>query len=488
MTQHTSTLPRARANLEILLARHLGADKLKRLAMAGLILLTLAAAYWLGPRASTRYLLLLAAVPAGLFLLSRPQWGLVLLIPAGLVVPFAVGTGTQTEVPVTLLLLGALLAVWVVRMILDRDLRLASTPANLPLLALIVVAGFALVAGQAYWNPLVGTKSSFLFVQLAQWSVFILSGGAFWLMANLVRDVRWLRWMVYLFLALGVVYIATRLLPGSWGLTSRLFASGSTGSLFWVWLVALTGGQVLANRRLDRLQRLAFVGLLAATLGVAWFQGRDWVSGWAPPLVALLVIVWLSSPRAGALVTAGLAAVTPLAYPHFYENVVLRAMQTGSFLRLDAWRGIMQLVGNRWPLGLGLAAYWHYWRELIGTWAYTATNVVRNPQVNSHSNYVDIYAQMGILGLAVFLWVAISLWRHGWQVRKIVPDGFERGYVYGCLGGLAGSLAAGFLGDWFTPFVYNIGLAGMRASVLGWLFLGGLVSLAQLSQAARHGN
>lgn len=51
-------------------------------------------------------------------------------------------------------------------------------------------------------------------------------------------------------------------------------------------------------------------------------------------------------------------------------------------------------------------------------------------------------------------------------------SGLEQAYVNACLAGLAGSLAAAMLGDWFLPFVYNIGIAGFRASVLGWLFLG----------------
>jgi hypothetical protein len=45
-------------------------------------------------------------------------------------------------------------------------------------------------------------------------------------------------------------------------------------------------------------------------------------------------------------------------------------------------------------------------------------------------------------------------------------------------------VATGMLGDWVLPFVYNIGLAGFRASVLGWLFLGGLVSLEQIARLA----
>jgi hypothetical protein len=34
-----------------------------------------------------------------------------------------------------------------------------------------------------------------------------------------------------------------------------------------------------------------------------------------------------------------------------------------------------------------------------------------------------------------------------------------------------------FLGDWVLPFVYNVGLAGFRSSMIGWIFLGGLVAL-----------
>jgi hypothetical protein len=38
-------------------------------------------------------------------------------------------------------------------------------------------------------------------------------------------------------------------------------------------------------------------------------------------------------------------------------------------------------------------------------------------------------------------------------------------------------LVAAYMGDWVLPFVYNVGLNGFRASVLAWMFLGGLVVL-----------
>jgi hypothetical protein len=70
----------------------------------------------------------------------------------------------------------------------------------------------------------------------------------------------------------------------------------------------------------------------------------------------------------------------------------------------------------------------------------------------------------------------------GWSLRNKFTDGFARGYVFGGLAGLIASLVAGALGDWLLPFVYNIGINGFRASVLAWLFLGGLVALEQMAR------
>lgn len=41
------------------------------------------------------------------------------------------------------------------------------------------------------------------------------------------------------------------------------------------------------------------------------------------------------------------------------------------------------------------------------------------------------------------------------------------------------------LGDCVLPFVYNIGLIGLRASMLGWLFLGGLVAVERMFAQAK---
>jgi hypothetical protein len=44
-----------------------------------------------------------------------------------------------------------------------------------------------------------------------------------------------------------------------------------------------------------------------------------------------------------------------------------------------------------------------------------------------------------------------------------------------------GALVIMLLADWILPFVYNIGFPGFQASVLVWLFMGGLVALEQMA-------
>jgi hypothetical protein len=72
-----------------------------------------------------------------------------------------------------------------------------------------------------------------------------------------------------------------------------------------------------------------------------------------------------------------------------------------------------------------------------------------------------------------------------WRLKDHVPEGFPRAFVIGVLGGWVATLATGMLGDWVLPFVYNVGLVGFRSSVLGWLFIGGLVAIEQIY--ARNG-
>ncbi len=142
------------------------------------------------------------------------------------------------------------------------------------------------------------------------------------------------------------------------------------------------------------------------------------------------------------------------------------------------YASVLDLVKDHPILGLGPAAYRHY-----GHTQWLSSGVGHalwiRPNVSSHNNYIDLYAQVGVVGLGLFLWFLAEVGVLGWRLLSCFDPGFEEGYLNGAVGGLAGTLIAMMLADWFLPFVYNIGFPGFRTSALAWMFLGGLVALEQ---------
>ena len=463
------------------LHRKWGTGLLPALLRVGLVLSVLALAVFLGRRPSVR-LVQLAILGVGgslafTVLMRQPAWGVLALIPVSLLIPFEIGTGTGTSLNATVLTLFLLLGLWVLDGMMGRGgLRLFPSRVFMPALALVAVAVLAFIGGNVRGAALASPAPRM--AQIGGLAVFILSAGAFLLVAHQIQDLRWLRRLTWLFLALGGVYVAGRLVPGPGRSLVRLFPDGSTDSLFWVWLVALAFSQAAFNRRLGAAWRLVLGGLVLATFYVSFVPARSWASGWLPPLVAVVVTVWAARPRLGLLITVAAGTVAVLSMNEI-TGLLMADEAYSALTRWEAWRILAEILKVNPVLGLGPANYYHYTPlfPILG-WAVN---------FNSHNQYVDIVAQTGLLGLLCFFWFVWEVGRSGWRMRNRLPDGFAKAYVYGALGGLAGMLAAGMLGDWVLPFAYNVGLAGMRSSVLGWLFLGGVVVLEKVFASSDRG-
>jgi hypothetical protein len=454
---------------------HLGAARdwqpSHRLQQIAVILGVLAVSLLVVPLASQSQLRLLIGLllaTGGVFvLLRRPQLGLIALIPAALVVPFAIGTGTVSTIGAAMLLLPLLFGLWLFDQVaVQRDLTVVRHRVLIPLFLLMLAAVLAFASGQLPWFTVGGAP---LRSQLGGLGLFALSAMAFGVTAHVIDDIKWLRWLTWSFLALAGVYIVGRLAPG--GFPESLFLPGASGSLFWVWLMALSASQGLLNRDLSWRWRLALLGLTLATLYAALIQGYDWKSGWLPALAALATLGWLvlGRLRVWLLFAAGVA-VLPVGVEVFRT---LTASDQWSWLtRLEAWRILFEIVQVNPLLGLGPANYYFY-TPLFPILGWSVS-------FNSHSQYIDLIAQVGVVGFLCYLWLFAELGLLGWRLVQRAPAGFARAYACGALAGVAGTFAAGFLGDWVIPFVYNIGFNGFRSSVIAWLFMGGLLALHRL--------
>jgi len=431
---------------------------LRLLVIVGVLLLSVLIPF----RASQTHMMVALALPflvvGGVIITRWPQLGLFGII-AGLVIPFDGPSGFNSS----MVFVAGLLGLWILDMMVrQHKIQLVSSKTILPLLVFIVVATISFGMGLLPWYTF--AQAAPLGAQLGGWSIYILSAGAFLIVAHL-GDLRWLKWMVVFFLVLGSIFIAGQLIRPL-GQFNHKFFSTNTGSLFWTWLTALAFSQAVFNRDLHWSWRGALFALVGAIFFASFVLNQDWKSGWVPPLITVVAILGIRFWRIALFLSP--FAFIPVSY------LITKTIATDTYswgTRVDAWLIVAEITRANPILGLGFANY-NAFAVLFPIRGYAV-------RFNSHSQYVDIVAQMGIVGLVCFFWFFGAVGWLGWQLRERVPAGFPRAYVYGALGGLVGMLVAAALGDWVLPFFYNIGLKGFRASVLGWLFLGGLVILEQ---------
>jgi branched-subunit amino acid transport protein AzlD len=440
-----------------------------------IVLGILAASALLGMQATPRWVVLAGAMVGGVtafvWLTQHIEWGVLLVIPISFLIPWGLGTGTNTEINLTILFVMLLLGVWGLRMlVLERRVGLTASKVNLPALLFLLVIGLAFVAGNLQWLPFATERAS-TFSQIGGVLMMVLPVGVMLLTGNVLREEMWLRRMVWLFLWLGALYLAARLLPGGERIAG-LFVGKSVSSLFYTWIAAFAGGMLLFNDELRHGRRLGMVMVLAMTVVVGIGLSRENASYWVPALISIGVLAALKWWRVGLLIAMTGGTVLVARYQQIYQ-FLFGAEEYSTITRAAAWPIMLELVKASPLLGLGPSNY-YFATPLFPLLGYYV-------QFNSHNNFWDLAAQTGLIGLGLFLWIAIALGWIGWKLRKQAVNGFQRGYVHAVVAGLAGTLTAGMLADWFMPFVYNIGFDGFRGAVFAWLFLGGLIALNRIN-------
>lgn len=435
--------------------------QLRPLLAVGELLLIAALAYM----ASQRQLTLILVLPLGIGLVLTfmrwPSLGLVVAPLVGLVIPFIGPSGLNA----TMVMVAMLLGFWLLGMAVGRhQKRFARSRTIWPMLSFLGVAICSFGVGQLPW--LTFALHAPLGAQLGGLAIIMLSVATFLLVGNQIQNLHWLSRMTWAFLAVGAMSVLLRSVLPIFGLSTQ-GAVPQVGTVFYIWLVAMAFSQAMFNRELPPRWRFILGGLVLVVLYVLFILKFGDKSGWLSAFVAIAVIISVRSWRAGL----ALVPVAVLAALYLWSGLISTDEYSIS-TRFDAWSIMAQIIKINPILGLGFANY--YW--------YTPLFPIRGYAVsfNSHNNYVDILAQTGLVGLFCVLWIFWEVGWLGWWLRERVPTGFAQAYVYGALGGLAGMVVAGMLGDWILPFFYNVGLNGFRSSMIGWLFLGGLVSLEQM--------
>lgn len=314
--------------------------------------------------------------------------------------------------PTVLMILGiwGLAAVWFAQKLATGDSRWRASSGFLPLAFLLMVAGAATVQSVAFSASLLNLV------------IWLTAGLVFWMAVNLVRNSRDAAALLGPILAgasLMTVWAVYQVFfppvieenwvdPTTSGQIVRVFASmGNPNYLaeYMALYLPLAGALWLQQPR-RRLELAVPVGLMALALLLTYSRG-----GWLALIIAVVVFVLLRLPRLSLLFVLG-ALAAPLVAP---ESIVRRFVSaftledTSNQYRVNLWGGVVDMLREVWALGAGLGAeaFAAVYQEFMPAGARAA---------HAHNTYLQVTAEMGILGLVAVLWTLLAIIRRTFVV------------------------------------------------------------------------
>ncbi|MCX7856162.1 MAG: O-antigen ligase family protein, partial [Anaerolineae bacterium] len=355
------------------------------LIIAGVILADLMLGY-VALRLRPDYLLAaVAVVPLTLIALRWPESGILGLLLTAAFVRVTLPTGTQSRIVASLVLTALLVGLWLVRNLVEKRPLLKPSPVNRPLIAVMAVSVVSYIWCLVFRDPLVIPWRTWPIVQIAALAVMMLLPGALILTANTISGLRWMRILYWATVGIGALALFLRFAH----IDTQFI---NTGGLFSLWFVSLTYGQVLFNRELSPLVRLGLAGLLTIWLYDRFILNTHWLVGWVPPFLAIGLLTFLKSRKWFVVMVVIMVALLAFEWRGFIQQVIAGEAAESGVTRLMAWAVNWRVTGRHFLFGTGPAGYAVYY-----------VSYFPNEAMATHSNYIDILSQLGIVGLGLYL-------------------------------------------------------------------------------------
>lgn len=401
-----------------------------------------------------------ASVPLLLFglelVLRYPDLQVLVLLLAAAFVPVSVSipTGTGSAIVASFLLSLIFAAFWLLKMLItDRRSSLLPSPLNRPILAFMLIVLLSLVWGTIFRDPLVFTPPRFFFVQLASGLTMITLPGTLLFVEHFLT-LRSLKIAVGIMLAVGILGGLVRF--------ANLPLPVNTEGIAGAWIIGLSMGLFLFKRRLSWPQRVALLILAGAWLVWNFVLHPNRLSPWLADFVMLGILLFRRSKGLAIGLAVMLGAVFVLNYS-YYQNVISGKQVESGDTRYAAWQYNWQITSQHLLLGTGPAGYAVYYMSYFPTDA-----------VATHSNYIDVLSETGVIGFGVYIWLfAVLVWEGYKLCRRLEGRGdFAEAMANVAFAGTIACLVVMGFGDWLLPFAYTQTIMGYGYVAYSWLFMG----------------
>ena len=186
-------------------------------------------------------------------------------------------------------------------------------------------------------------------------------------------------------------------------------------------------------------------------------------------LLAMLLYLWARSRRrvvtglVGAVVVAGGLTVLPEQYKTRYSTITAEERDASSQGRIEAWKKGVRMAADRPLTGVGIGCF------------PTASALAYSPEfhqswLQSHSLYVQVPSEIGLIGAVLFFAYIIAMFRLAARSRKAMLSRrdefwFEETVLRAIPAGLVALLVAGVFGHSFMRYTWYVYGAMIVATV-----------------------
>ena len=215
--------------------------------------------------------------------------------------------------------------------------------------------------------------------------------------------------------------------PAYWWVQGNLFQSdriqGFVGNANLMAFVAVLGLVIFFVEYLvsARKQTLAIASMVAAAAFIALAKSASMLVALVIVVVAALVAMLAegkSRSRRHSIyrgtLWASLFGVFLIAV-YWVELTDLLGKSSDASGRFFIWQTVWALVEQRWLLGWGWISHW-----IPGVAPYEGLIVIENvPHFHAHNAFLDIWLQLGVIGLAIFVWLLWTTFVRVWKVAVV---------------------------------------------------------------------
>ena len=279
------------------------------------------------------------------------------------------------------------------------------------------------------------------------------------LVANLANEEKHLKRLVWVMISVGVLGFISNYMEGRLPVNTNGLAS--------MWVISLAASLALIDKKLTFPVRVCLAILTGLWIYWGFIANLSWVAGWLPGFVAGGVILLLRSKKL-LLVCIVILAIYISTNTSILETWFGQETVTSGDTRVLAWQMNWRFTSQHLLFGMGPAGYAVYYMTYYPLDA-----------MATHSNYIDLISETGMVGTVFFIAIfAVLCWRGLVVYRRLRGhNDFMEALSAAALGGTVGCLVIMAFGDWLLPFAYTQTISGFSYTVYSWLFMGTILAL-----------